>query len=122
MHEVSICESILRTIETELDHNDLENVREIHVKVGILSCVQPDLLKHVFQFVKVDTPFHQAELFAEMVDVLAACEHCGNTFRIEKYKFVCPVCGNPSSNILEGNELKIHKIILEEAVHEEINQ
>lgn len=122
MHEVSICQSIISTLESELDDRDLANVREIHLKVGILSCIEPALLKHVFGFMVVDTPFQNSELNIDLVDVLARCENCGQSFKVENYKFICPDCGKPSSKIIEGNELQIHKIILEEPAHEEINQ
>ncbi len=122
MHEVSICQSILKTIEAEFDNKDIANVREIHLKVGILSSIEPGLLKHVFKFIIVDSPFQHAELHIDMVDVLAACENCGQSFKVEKYKFVCPECGKPLSNLLQGNELQIHKIILEEPAYEKVNE
>ena len=105
-----------------MDQKELSGIREIHVKIGVLSCVQPDLLRHVFKFVKEDSPFQQAELFTELVEVLVSCEDCGQNFKVENYKFVCPTCGKPSAAIIEGNELQIHKIISEEPAHEEINQ
>jgi hydrogenase nickel incorporation protein HypA/HybF len=121
MHEVSICQSILKTIEAEFEQKDLVNVREIHLKVGILSCIEPEVLKHVFTYIIIDTPFQNANLFVDLIDINATCENCGNNFKVEKYKFICPLCGEPVSNITEGKELLIHKIILEEPAHEEIN-
>src|SRR5664279_4332033 len=102
MHELSICQSILNTIEGEFDKKDLENIREIHLKVGMLACIEPEILKNVFQFIKADTPFENAELFIEVIEVSAECKNCGNTFKVEKYIFVCPTCGGPGSNITEG--------------------
>jgi len=114
MHELSICQSILKTIEVELDSKDLANVREIHLKVGVLSNIDAELLKYVFEFAKADSSFQKAELHVEVVEILATCEKCTKSFKVEKYKFVCPECGAPLSNIIEGNELLINKIILEE--------
>lgn len=122
MHEVSICQSILNTIESEFEKDDLEKIREIHLKVGVLSCVEPEVLKHVFTYIKADTPFENAVLKIEMIEVIAVCENCGNSFKVEKYKFVCPQCDAPVSDITEGKELLINKIILEEPAHEEVNQ
>ncbi len=114
MHELSVCQSILNTIETELGNKGLENIREIHLKIGMLACIEPDVLKNIFQFIKAGTPFEHSDLVTEMVDVSAECKKCGNLFKVEKYVFVCPLCGEPSSNITEGRELLISKIILEE--------
>jgi len=121
MHEISICESILNGIESELNKGDLEKIREIYLKVGVLSCVEPEILMHVFSFMIVDTPFQNSKLHIDLVEVQAECKNCGHNFRVEKYKFVCPACGEPVANITEGKELLIHKIILEEE-HEEVNQ
>jgi len=122
MHELSICQSILNTIENELDIKELENIREIHLKVGMLACIEPEILKNVFQFIKADTPFQNSELFIEVVEVSAECKNCGNTFKVEKYIFVCPLCGEPASNITEGRELLISKIISEEPSYAEVNE
>jgi hydrogenase nickel incorporation protein HypA/HybF len=114
MHEISICQGILKTIEAEMEPKDLPNVREIHLKVGVLSNIDGELLKYVFEFVKADTSFEKAALFVEMIDITATCEKCSQSVKVEKYKFVCPTCGAPLSNITEGNELLINKIIVEE--------
>ena len=122
MHELSICQSILNTIEAELDNKGIENIREIHLKVGMLACIEPEILKNVFQFIKADTAFQDSELFIDVIEVSAECKNCGNKFKVEKYIFVCPLCGEPASNITEGRELLISKIILEEPSYAEINQ
>ena len=122
MHELSICQSILNAIETEFDNKGIENIREIHLKVGMLACIEPEILKNVFQLIKAGTAFQDSELFINVIEVSAGCKNCGNTFKVEKYIFVCPTCGEPSSNITEGRELLISKIILEEPSYAEINE
>lgn len=122
MHEISICQSILNTVQREMNGEDIEHIREIHLKVGLLSCVEPDVLKHVFSYIKEGTPFQNSELMIEMVEVSALCENCGNVFIVEKYKFVCPQCEAPVTNITEGKELLIDKIILEEPFHAEVDK
>ncbi len=122
MHELSICQSILNTIEEEFDGKDIENIREIHLKVGMLACIEPEILKNVFQLIKDDTPFRNSELYIEVIDVSAKCKNCGETFKVEKYIFVCPSCGEPATDITGGRELLINKIILEEPSYAEINE
>jgi hydrogenase nickel incorporation protein HypA/HybF len=121
MHEVSVCESILKTIEAELDKSDLKNVREIHLKIGVLSAIEPEILRHVFKYMIIDTEFEHAQLFAEQTMVTAQCENCGHIFKVEKYIFICTKCGEAVSNITEGKELLINKIILQEPVYEKVN-
>ena len=122
MHEVSICQSIVETLEAELEEDQFQNVREVHVKIGVLSCVDPKILSHVFTYIIAESPFQKSSLHTEFVEVLAACEHCKQNFKVKDYRFVCPGCNEASSTIIEGNELTIYKIILEEKSYAEVNQ
>lgn len=122
MHEVSIAQSIVDTLEAELDEEQFSNVREIHVKVGVLSSVEHKLLEHVFKYVIEGGPFSNANLYTQLVDVLARCEQCDDNFKVENYYFICPKCDTPSSTIIEGNELTIFKIIMEEPSYAQADQ
>jgi hydrogenase nickel incorporation protein HypA/HybF len=118
MHEVSICQSIIDSLENEFGEDQLPFIRGINLKVGVLSCVEPVVLKHVFSMMVADSAMPQAELQIEIVDVQAECKQCGNEFKVDRYTFICPACGRPSSNVTQGNELQITKIILEEPEYE----
>ena len=122
MHEVSICQSILETLESEMETDQYQHVREVHVKIGVLSCVDTEILSHTFTYITKDTPFDKSILFTEQVEIIAACEDCKTNFKVEYYRFVCPLCEKPSSSIIEGNELTIYKIILEEPSYAEVNE
>lgn len=122
MHEVSIAQSIVDTLEAELEEDQFSNVREVHLKIGILSSVEHKLLEHVFKYVTEGGPFSNCSLFTELVEVLAKCEQCDTNFKVENYHFVCPECNVPSSTIIEGNELTIYKIIMEEPSYAEADQ
>lgn len=122
MHEVSIAQSIVDTLEAEMEEEQYASVREIHVKVGILSSIEHKLLEHVFGFVTEGGPFEKSRLCTQLVEVVAKCEKCGDNFKVENYHFVCPQCDTPSSTIVEGNELTIYKIIMEEPSYAEANE
>jgi hydrogenase nickel incorporation protein HypA/HybF len=78
MHEVSICQSIIDSLENEFGEDQLPFIRGINLKVGVLSCVEPVVLKHVFSMMVADSAMPQAELQIEIVDVQAECKQCGN--------------------------------------------
>ena len=122
MHEVSICQNILKTLEAEMEEDQFQNVREVHLKVGVLSCVEPKILEYIFKYIVEESPFHKCSLHSYLVEVLAACEDCNRNFKVENYRFMCPECDKPSSTIIEGNELTIYKIILEEPSYAEVSQ
>jgi hydrogenase nickel incorporation protein HypA/HybF len=118
MHEVSICQTIIDSLENEFGKEELEEIREVHLRIGILSCVEPVILKHVFSMMVVESSLQLAQLETEIVDVLAFCENCNKEFKVKQYIFICADCGRPSSKILKGKELQIHKIIFEKPVYE----
>ncbi|MDQ3021069.1 MAG: hydrogenase maturation nickel metallochaperone HypA [Bacteroidota bacterium] len=122
MHEVSICQSIINTIEAEFEEEQLINILEVHLKIGVLSCVQTLILEHMFKLMIADSPFKNAVLKTDMVEILAECEYCNKNFNVTNYRFICPECLNPVSKIIEGKELKIYKIILEEPAYEKVDQ
>lgn len=121
MHEVAICQSIIETIEEELNEQELTRVREIHLKVGKLSCVDPGVLQHVFGYMIIESPFQNAQLKIQLLDIIAECEMCGEKFEVVQSKFICPNCNRPTSKILQGQELQINKIISEAPFYEEAN-
>src|SRR6476661_6037451 len=104
MHEVSICQSIVGTLEAELDESKFREVREVHVKIGVLTCVDPKILAHVFSYIIEGSPFEKSSLHPSYVETVAACEQCKEHFKVHDYRFVCPICDTPSTTIVAGNE------------------
>ena len=121
MHEVSICQNIINSIENEFP-GKMGNVRKVHLKVGLLSCVEPEFLKKVYEFMTADTELKGSLLEFERTEIIAECENCYEKFKVEDHVFICPQCGEGSSNIVQGNELLVSKIIFEEYSYEEVNQ
>jgi|SRR5215469_11092363 len=119
MHEVSICQSIVDLVEEEFSESDLPNIRIVHLKIGMLSCLQPEFLKKVYEFMTADTNLKDSRLEFERTAILAECEHCRQNFEVKYHVFICPQCGAPSSKIVQGNELLVDKIIFEEYSYEE---
>jgi len=117
MHEISLVRNIFQTLEEEFP-GDMDRVRGIHLTVGVLSNVQPILMQNAFEAVLEDEPrYQQTNLVIKMVPVLIHCDACGATTEVQQYRFIC-TCGQPSRNILQGEELLISKVeFAEETIH-----
>lgn len=114
MHEISLVRNIFRTLEEEFP-NDMQRVRGIYLKAGILSNVQPILMQNAFQAVLEDQPqYNQTSLHVEVLPILIQCDLCGQTSEVEQYRFVCKHCGRPSRNVIQGEELLISKVEFEQ--------
>ncbi|MEO7308884.1 MAG: hydrogenase maturation nickel metallochaperone HypA [Chitinophagaceae bacterium] len=109
MHEISLVRNIFNTLEDEFP-GQIDQVRGIHLTVGILSNVQPILMQNAFEAVLQDAPrYSKTTLHVTVLPVLIHCDECDATTEVKNYSFVC-TCGKPSRNIVQGEELLISKV------------
>ncbi|GGD70578.1 hydrogenase nickel incorporation protein HypA [Emticicia aquatilis] len=112
MHEISLVRNIFKTLEEEFP-NDMDKVRGIYIKAGLLSNVQPILMQNAFQAVLEDQPeYGKTSLHVEVLPILIHCDDCNKTTEVQQYKFVC-TCGKPSRNVVQGEELLISRVEFE---------
>jgi hydrogenase nickel incorporation protein HypA/HybF len=121
MYEISICQSILKAVVEEFPEVHIDQIREIHLKAGILNCLEPNALQNIFKMMINGTDLQNAVLIIEQPPAVADCDVCGSQFPVDNYLFICPHCGSSSTTIVSGNELEIKRIIIVEYDHEEMD-
>ncbi len=96
MHELSICEGILDVARAALEGQPppRPRVSQITVRIGRLSSVVPDSLRHYFAILVPGTVLDGAALVIEEVP-------------IEMLSFTCPECGGGLVELLSGRELDV---------------
>lgn len=110
MHEISLVRNIFKTLEDEFP-GEIHRIRGIHLTVGLLSNVQPVLMQNAFEAVLEDEPrYNKSVLHVDVLPVLIYCDDCDKDNEVQHYKFVCTICGKPSKNIVQGEELLISKV------------
>lgn len=115
MHETSIVNSIMRTLELQFEEEKLQRMKAIHLKVGVLSNIEPRLLHNAYgAYNYCGSKYHNVDLHVESVDVKIQCEVCNHVTDVKKYRFVCENCERPSKNIIQGEEMLIHKVEFED--------
>ena len=109
MHEISLVRNIFRTIENEFSAEELKRLSAINLKVGMLSNVEPILMKNALDAVTAtDSPqYKDIKLNIETVPIMIECEKCGAHSTVEQYRFICKNCQNPTNNVIKGMELLI---------------
>ena len=116
MHEISLVRNIFKTLEDEFP-GEIDKVRGIHLTVGLLSNVQPILMQNAFEAVLLDEPkYNKASLHVTVLSVLVHCDDCNKDSEVQQYKFACAICGKPSKNIVQGEELLISKVEFAEEI------
>lgn len=112
MHELSITCSI---VELVADTAKGRKVHRVTVDIGQLSGVMPDSIALWFPEVAKGTKVEGASLEIREITAIARCEACGAEFSTPTMLTPCP-CGSFRFKRLQGEELSVKSIELEEAL------
>lgn len=114
MHELSVAQNIIETIELNVPKDELKNVRQVLLKVGEFSGVVIDSLKFSYEVITSGTEIQNSELKIELIPFLIKCNSCGsittNIYALRE----CADCLLMDTEVLSGEELIISEIVLED--------
>ena len=110
MHELALSRAIL---EEAILHAEGRPVRRVELTVGALRQASPESLRFYFEIIARGTLCEGATLEARPCAAHLRCE-CGAEWELEKPVFRCPVCAGTQVRILDGEELRIESIEVEE--------
>ena len=110
MHELGICDALLKTVDGIVKEQELEGVNKVVLEVGLLSGAVPHFLEDCWQAVIDGTPYAGVALEIETVRGIARCEDCGKEFPVDLEKLKCPDCGGARLTPLTGRDLTIKEI------------
>lgn len=113
MHELSVCQGLIRQVERIAEQNQASAVEKIVLKVGALSGVEPDLLEHAFTIAREGTVASAATLEMETGPVRVSCRSCGGGGEVAVNRLVCPDCGDWQVDVSEGEELLLLSLEIE---------
>jgi hydrogenase nickel incorporation protein HypA/HybF len=109
VHELSICYGILEVATGALQAlpSPHPRVERVTVRIGRLTAVVPDTLRHYFGLLTPATALEGATLAIEAVSIRGRCADCAEEFEIETLSFTCPRCGSGLVELLSGRELEV---------------
>lgn len=113
MHEYSIVQSLLDSCEQNAKVNNATKVTKVVVKIGVMSGVEPDLLKTAFDTFKEETICAQAEFIINIQAIVIECNSCKTESILEKNEYNCPKCQSVDLKILDGEEMYLMQLELE---------
>jgi len=105
MHELSIAESILKGIRTELLRYPGARPTKVGIRIGELAAVDVDSLTFCFEAVLKGTDWESLQLDARVCKQVRVCEDCGVEFEVVEYNSVCPRCSSSNTTLKSGDEL-----------------
>ncbi|MGA2033304.1 MAG: hydrogenase maturation nickel metallochaperone HypA [Thermoguttaceae bacterium] len=115
MHELSIVEALIEQIRREL-HRSGQSGRVVRVElaIGRLSGVHCDSIRFAFELLSPGTPVEGAQLDISEPKAVCACRACGARQEIDELVIQCPLCQSADISIVEGRDLLLQSIELDD--------
>ncbi|MBQ9043755.1 MAG: hydrogenase maturation nickel metallochaperone HypA [Eggerthellaceae bacterium] len=111
MHELGVVFHMVDLLEDIGRERNLSRIGKVVVDLGEVSGVVTELFGDAWLWAsdKHDL-LRGAELEIHEIEAATVCNACGHTYRTVDYGRICPNCGSPDTELLQGNELNIREI------------
>jgi hydrogenase nickel incorporation protein HypA/HybF len=113
MHELSVCQGLIRQVEKVAAEHGAANVERIVLQVGGLSGVEPPLLERAFEIARAGTVAARAGLEIRTGPVVVQCRECGGRSAVPPNRLLCSYCGEWRVQVVEGEELLLLSVELD---------
>lgn len=113
MHEYSIVNSLLELCEQHARENEAKNVLKVSLSIGVLSGVEPELLRSAFETFKEGTICEHSKLDMVVEPITARCLACQKEFEVVDFHYVCPHCQSVDLQTLTGQEMHLMSLEME---------
>jgi len=113
MHELAICQALIAQVESVAQSENASRVVRIHLEIGPLSGVEPQLLQHAYPLAAAGTVAADAELIVDTSPVRVSCPSCESQTGALPNRLICGVCGDWQVEVTSGDELLLKRLELE---------
>lgn len=113
MHEYSIVQSLLESCEEHVQENKAEKVTKLVVKIGVMSGVEPYLLKEAFEVFKEGSVCDGCVFKMNIQKLKIVCNSCHSTNELEANAYLCPECKSNEITLIDGEDMFLMQLELE---------
>jgi len=113
MHEMSLCESILQTLEQQAPLQNYAKVKTVWLEIGALAGVEIEALKFSFDLVVKGSLADAAKLEIIEIPGEAWCMPCGRNVPVRQLYDECPLCGSHQIQVTGGDQMRIKELEVE---------
>jgi hydrogenase nickel incorporation protein HypA/HybF len=108
VHELSVAQGLIELACEAAAKEGADRVTKLSARIGVLSGIVKECLLFSFDLAAEDTPCAGAVLDIDEVALTVMCPQCKTPQTLtDLYRFRCPVCASPTSEILTGRELDL---------------
>lgn len=113
MHEMSLCESVIRILHREAERHQFSSVRTVWIELGARSCVAPEAMDFCFKVVAKGTLAEGARIEMLREPLSGWCLNCGEPVPAPDGSDGCPRCGSHAVQICGSDTLRITNLEVE---------
>ncbi len=113
MHELSVCQALIRQVDEVARRHGARRVKAIHLDIGPLSGVEPELLRRAYDLAAAGSAAQDALLCIEAAPVRVHCEDCGAETAAEINRLLCARCGAWRTRLVSGDEMLLRSVELD---------
>jgi hydrogenase nickel incorporation protein HypA/HybF len=113
MHELPVTKSIVKISSEEAEKHNAKIVKEIRIKVGVLTGLIPDSIQYYFDIISKGTLVEGAGLKIEKLPIRFRCNDCGCEDEAKAGIYSCKNCESMNIKIIGGNEFFIESLEIE---------
>lgn len=114
MHEMGICDGIVKAAIEAAEEAGAARINSIDVTIGELTEVIEDPLQFAFDVLRKGTIAEDATLNVTFLPARSVCADCAAEFSHGRFDAKCPECGSLVVRLVQGRELKIDSIDIDE--------
>lgn len=114
MHELTIAHSIIKIASEAAAANNHGVITAVGIQIGELSGIETDALEFAFSVCKEGTALQDAELQVSITGGTGQCLNCSIEFPVHSYTEICPQCNSNAIKILNGKEMKVVNITIDD--------
>lgn len=112
MHELAICQSLMGELAQIAAQHPDKRIAVVHLAVGPLSGVEPELLADAFPIASAGSAAADATLRVQDSPIRVHCDECGRDSDVRSNRLSCPHCGNWRTTLISGDELILQRVEL----------
>ena len=120
MHELGIAFHIIKEVDAFAEENKIPSVKGVVIELGEVSGVVPRYLEDVWKWACENRSKHMSGCKLSIIVTKATtyCQACQKTYPTLPSGKKCPHCGSEDTYLVEGNEVTIQSIQVEEGPSE----
>jgi hydrogenase nickel incorporation protein HypA/HybF len=107
MDERELASQVLAAVDDAAYHNSATKITAVHLAIGGRRVFDLDRLQEVFAVAARGTVAEGAQLSVRVLPVKHHCRNCGNDFEASRNECPCPACGQPHTDMIGGEELRL---------------